>query len=322
MNVFTIQKSNGKTRTIYAPGPVEKRRLRALVPQLNLLAEELDIYKVQHGFTEHRSPLTNAREHIGFLFTVSFDLQDFFDTVSVSHVSLACRSELNSFNSIMPVSMSYEDFFPGGAARQGLPTSPALANIAASPMDKEIWERFCIRKGRFPEPPAKMTRYADDITISTNSFATVQLLLQEIPKIVAKHGFVLNEAKTKVQCGKAGRRIITGVAVDDKTVYIPRSVRRRIRAGAHQMKTGTIKPRTLRHLLRNKLRWHRALPMRLRMQMQLRGLREWAALRFPKQPETTKKNPVVKAISKAVSAATHCQAVQKVIGYFGRKFPL
>lgn len=317
MTKFEILKPSGKTRGIYSPDHNEKRKLRALVPQLNLLAEELDVHGVCHGFTEGRSPVTNAKQHIGYQFTVSFDLADFFDTVTFHHISntiWTCGKD--HLTNKLPL---LTDCFPDGAARQGLPTSPALANIAASPVDREIVERFCIRKGRFSEPPVRYTRYADDLTLSCRTQATVDLLLQEIPKIVEKFGFNINPAKTKVQCAKAGRRVICGVAVDDKGYYVPRDVRRRIRAGMHQSKHG-LKRRAIRRLLFNSKRWRRKLPLRLRLEYQICGLKEWAKLKVPKESREPKKGVVMAAVSHAVNAVCHSSPVVKVLGYFGRKF--
>lgn len=317
MEKFSILKPNGKTRLIYAPNRDEKRQLRAMVPQLNLIAEKLDVHGVQHGFTEGRSPLTNAKVHIGFEYTVSFDLTDFFDTVTMVHVCRACWDPALAAKLPHPIS----DLFVDGAARQGLPTSPALANISASPMDNEIYERFCVRKARFGIVLAVYSRYADDLTFSTNSKATMDLLLQEIPKIVVAHGFKINESKTHIQCARAGRRIITGVAVDDKHCYVPRDIRRRIRAGNHQTRHG-LRRRAIRRLLFNSGRWKVRLPLRLRLQYQLRGLKEWAKLKMPKEVKEPKHNLFTKAISVAVKGICSSAVVTKTLGYLGRKFTL
>lgn len=318
MKKFEIRKLNGKTRLIYAPDEKAKRELRALVPQLNLLAEELDVYRVQHGFTEGRSPVTNAHVHIGFEWTVSFDMADWFDSVTKDHIRRSLGIPTCHANDITLLAQcSAAGTFQDGATRQGLPTSPALANIAAAPMDKEIWERFCTRKGRF-DPPAVYSRYADDLTFSTNNRATVDLLLQEIPLIVQKHVFKINPAKTKVQCAKAGRRIITGVAVDGKTCYVPRDVRRRLRAGRHQLKVG-MKKGLIRRLLSDRFKWKRRLPLHVRFVYQLSGLEEWAKLKAPKAAKERPQNVFVKTVKAVVKAVCASGPVSRAVGYFGRK---
>lgn len=311
MQKILIPKSNGKVRVCYNPDDETKRRLRALVPQLNLIAEELDVFHVQHGFTEGRSPVTNAKQHIGWEFTASFDLDSFFDTVTKAHIDKALSVIRNHS---VPYDLS--ECFVDDAARQGLPTSPALANIAASPMDRDIMA-LC-PKGRFADPVLVYTRYADDLTFSCRTMATVSLLLQEIPKIVEKHGFKINPSKTKVQAAAAGRRIITGVAVGEKDVTITRDTRRRLRAGHHQDTEG-LRRRNIRRLLFNRKRWNTKLPLRARFYFQLRGLREWAKLKAPaNQPEIKSKALAVAA--KVVTAVCGKNISNRIFGHYGRKF--
>lgn len=311
MQKILIPKSNGKTRTVYNPDPELKRRLRALVPQLNLLAEELDVFHCQHGFTEGRSPVTNAKVHIGYEFTLTMDLENWFDTVTLGHISRACWSA-----EIAKKCPALKDCFVDGAARQGLPTSPALANIAASPMIRDIMA-LC-PKGRFTERPFAFTTYADDLTFSCRTMATVELLLLEVPRIVEKHGFKVNASKTKVQAAVAGRRIITGVAVGEHDIAITREVRRRIRAGHHQDQHG-LRRRNIRRLLFDRKRWKTKLPLRFRFYCQLKGLVEWARLKTP-QNEPELKNKVIAAAARVVTACVGQTISNKVFGAWTRRF--
>lgn len=311
MKSMLIPKKAGTFRTVFMPEPDEKRRLRALVPQLNLLAEELDVHKVQHGFTEGRSPVTNARCHIGFEFTLTMDLSEFFDTVSLEMVDNALLAHAGPWE-CPPIT----ECFVHCRAVQGLPTSPALANIAFSPADKDI-VALC-PKGRFAEAAMKYTRYADDLTFSCRTMATVELLLREVPKICERHGFKVNASKTKVQCSAAGRRIITGIAVGEKDITIPRETRRRIRAGDHQAK-GTLKKRNVRRLFANQKRWKRKLPLRFRFHCQLQGLKEWAKLRVP-HADRLPKNKVIAAAARVVTAVVGQKISQKVFGSWARRF--
>jgi RNA-directed DNA polymerase len=307
MKIFEIVKPSGKTRKIYSPDTMEKRKLRALVPQLNLLAEELDVHHVQHGFTEGRSPVTNAKVHIGWGLTVSFDLQDFFDTVTPEMVRIAIPQGTK---------IDLKDCFVDGAARQGLPTSPALANIAFSPADKEIMA-LC-RKGRFSEPPWVYSRYADDLTFSCRTQAQVDWLMERIPPIVVKHGFVINPAKTHVQWAKAGRRVITGVSVGEKDISVPRYVRRRLRAAGHQAKLGRFSASAYRAILRNRKRWKKSIPLHARLLYQLRGLQEWVKLKAPKNQPTKTVTQAVRAV--VVHATQSSVKACRRFGSFLRKF--
>jgi hypothetical protein len=240
MRKFLIRKRNGTVRVIYSPGQYLKEACRAALPRLEEIVESFPASRFHHGFMRGRSPVTNAMQHYGLDYTLNFDIQDFFDSVTYDKVLR-----------VLPVGRPYhlpEAFFPDGAARQGLPTSPLLAVLSVMPMTAEI--ASLTSRGRLGIP-FTFTFYADDITMSFPREATARWLKEIIPPLVERHGFKVNPAKTRLQSARAGRRIITGVAVDDE-VHAPRKIRRRMRAAAHQ---------------RN---WP-----------QLRGLREWAMLRMP-----------------------------------------
>jgi len=219
MRKVRIPKRNGSYRTIYVPSRAQRKALRRLLPALEAAAIKLCPAGVVHGFLHGRSPVTNAMQHVGYAVTVCFDLSSFFDTV-VPEMVLPKLAD--------PLRMAVEqNCFVDGAARQGLPTSPMVSNIAASAMDWEL-ENLLAKNG------VAYTRYADDMTFSTNSEAMVETLLKTVPAIIAKHGFTVNEAKTHVQYAKEGRRNVTGVMVSDVGYYPQRKHKRRLRAALYQ----------------------------------------------------------------------------------------
>lgn len=270
MRVIRIPKGRGRFRTIYAPNQYEKEQANQWHGFLAVLHR--DRHGVQHGFRPARSSVTNALAHRNFRFTLSFDLKDFFDTVRPGHLSqLAPIETLNHL---------FKACFYDGAARQGIPTSPAIANIAAAPMDREI---VAMNRQSRLGPMFVYTRYADDLTFSFNYSGTEEMLRVEIPKLVAKHGFKLNEAKTHLQHARQGRRVITGVAVDDHGTHLPRSVKRKLRAIEHQASNG-LRGRGLRfQISRQRDRRRRGDPISLHalLQGQRRGLQEWSKLKLP-----------------------------------------
>lgn len=246
MRIIEISKGPGKgKRVIYAPNEAEMKALKAKIPALNEIMVRADKCDVQHGFRYGRSPLTNAKCHIGYDYTLTMDLKDFFDSVSLICAVAAMSAQVFADNRI-------KECLVDGAARQGLPTSPLLANIAASPMDNDIMA-LRGKNGRF-EVNFVYTRYADDLTFSFNEYdLNPQWLREQVEQIAQKHGFNVNQSKTKLQSAKAGRRIITGIAVDYKAAYPTRRMKRRFRAAKHQRNTA-----------------------------QARGLAEWLRLRMPK----------------------------------------
>jgi hypothetical protein len=175
-----------------------------------------------HGFYPGRNAVTNAMTHIGHRYTVTADLRNFFDTVKKEQVAFFLPPEV------------VEKVFVDGSPGQGLPTSPAVANIAASWLDHDIkwWAKQNGLKIIY-------TRYADDLTISCDDEATRDAVLAALPDIVTRAGFELAGEKTKVYDAKAGRRMITGVAVGERDVYPSRRIKRKLRAALHQGNTSS-----------------------------------------------------------------------------------
>jgi len=241
MRKFRLPKPSGGYREIWALNRKEKAAYRALIPPLTALCQKLDVHGVMHGFMPGRSPVTNAMAHVGdWEYTVSFDLKDFFDSVDAKHFFRIESDTLKELNGII---------FGKGClpTKQGLPTSPVLANIAFANAD---WKMMRVAKNvdhRFV-----YTRYADDMTFSVLTKSHADYLIECVPSAIHVEGFEVNPKKTRVQWRKVGRREITGLMVDRHGVYPTRETRKRLRAARHQ----------------NNL-------------SQLAGLEEWCRLRMP-----------------------------------------
>lgn len=213
MRIIKIPKRSGGFRTIYAPDAKESRRFRNKLPRLTKHLVRICGDLPCHGFMPNRSPVTNAQQHVGFQWSLSFDLKDFFDSVTYQHLERRLPG------------MQVDRLLVDGAARQGLPTSPLLANIAAAPMDRSILAGLAAG--------VVYTRYADDLTFSSDDRTQLEAIKVWLPAVVTAHKFILNTAKTRLQSAAFGRRVITGVAVD-AGLHPTRSVRKKLRAARHQ----------------------------------------------------------------------------------------
>ena len=202
----------GKTRKVYVASKSRLAMMKKFLPVIQTFAMVSDVHGVQHGFTPGRSPVTNALEHRGFKFTLSMDLKDCFD-----HVTKRSVDEVIGYTS----NFLYES----GIARQGFPTSPSLCNIALSQLDNDLFNRI---RGR-----GVYTRYADDLCVSSGDISVIEDMKDYIRLVVKDYGHEIKDSKTRIQSSLSGRRIITGVAVDDQ-IHPTRKVRRRLRASIHQ----------------------------------------------------------------------------------------
>lgn len=256
MKEVRIPKGNGGYRTVVVPTEEERARLRALLPTLESAERRLarlhGVEHVAHGFVRGRSPITNAWAHVGpWRATITMDLSSWFDTVTTAQVAGALRTAGMPIADALSVATSVTY---NGRAAQGLPTSPAAANLVAVSFDREL---VCTLEGTFGGPDAyRYTRYADDITISlaVDDREAIERAIAAVHAWAAVFGWTVSERKTHVYLARAGRRIVTGVAVDDRGVYPTRDLRRRLRAAQHNAPHSP----------------------------QTRGLAEWAVLRLPR----------------------------------------
>ncbi len=215
--IIKLPKGNGRFRTLYAPSKAYKEKLTTFLLDLQQKVHNADTDHTIHGFMRGRGPVSNAQKHIGYTYTLSLDLKDFFDCVKAEMVSDYLSDE--------QLNLCFID----GIARQGLPTSPLIANLAFLKLDKMI-KHAISEEGIY----TVYTRYADDLIFSFNNKEFAATLEALVEKVIAEGGFALNPAKRKLQSAKQGRRIITGIAVDERDIYPSRKVKRRIRAALHQ----------------------------------------------------------------------------------------
>lgn len=256
MKTLEIKKKSGGVRIVVCPDPEVKASLRALVGPIMAKCRS----EYAHGFRPMHSPVTNAQCHIGYRYTLSMDLSDFFDSVTPDRV----RGRLSK-DELAACMVDPGDGKP--RACQGLPTSPAVSNIAAEPLDTAI-AKLIEKKGR----GVVYTRYADDLTFSFDDWSYYPLLLREIPQIASRCGFRINPKKTRLQDSAYGRREITGISVGESDIRVPRRIRRALRAAEWRAQHGET-PGARRGAAKRAA-----------------GLAEWSKCRLP-QPPKPKPNP-------------------------------
>jgi RNA-directed DNA polymerase len=97
-----------------------------------------------------------------------------------------------------------------------------LANFVARRLDAEI-QSIATQHG------ATYTRYADDmvLTLSNGSDITCTSVFREVASVVKRHGFRINRRKSRI-VGPGGRKVVTGLVVNDLRPRLPKSVKSEI----------------------------------------------------------------------------------------------
>ena len=222
--VTKIPKRAGAFRHIYIAHPEDNLRLRGLLPKLEKVLASADGCRANYAFERGKNCALNAFQHLGRRYTLSMDLEDFFDSVTPSHVA-----------DLLPPSIIQQCFIDGNP-KQGLPTSPLIATIAFLACDKLIVQLLS-KLG----VEAIYTRYADDLIFSFDDIAHRGKILTIVRQVLETHGFRLNSRKTRLQDAKNGRRVVTGIALDQLGLHSTRRIKGKMRAACHQNKADSLR---------------------------------------------------------------------------------
>jgi hypothetical protein len=221
---YLLPKKSGGNRTITAPSKLLKSLQTAI---LKFLLSDVKLTDCVHGFRTGHSTLTNALPHVGKDLVINLDIKNFFPSVKFEQVHRALRRELGEKLSIGSIRFLAEVCSYKGSLPTGAPTSPVLANIILTPLDKSLLS-VCNQYG------ISYSRYADDLTFSGSS--DVKKIIPFVKKCLG--GFGLEIESKKLNLYRRGRRqIVTGIVVNDK-VNLPRKIRRKLRAAVHSSSIG------------------------------------------------------------------------------------
>lgn len=257
---FEIAKRQGGVREILAPESDLKllqHRLSELLQtctvEVNAIhghVETANLQGIAHGFKPFHSIMTNGRAHVARRFVFNVDLRDFFGSINFGRVRGFFISDENyklhpDVATLIAQIACHENKLP-----QGSPCSPVISNLIGHKLDLAL-VRLAAGTG------STYTRYADDLTFSTNKRLFPNRLAVQtnenqwkpghgLKRVVERSGFSFNEAKTRMQY-RDSRQEVTGLTVNRK-VNVPATYRYTVRAMVDSVfKTGDF------FLVRNRL---------------------------------------------------------------------
>lgn len=234
LNYYAYKKQASRYRTFHiakrAKG--EKREIKA--PEEGLLRVQRLLLlcmaavfgpgdDAAHGFVLGRSVLTNAKPHVGRRFVLNLDLKDFFPRTHFGKVVAVLQLppfKLNKEGAYLIANLCCDQ----GALPQGAPTSPILTNVVCQRLDRKLGQLASQFRCEY-------TRYADDLTFSSNRHVFGKKFHNALNDILAKDGYEQNLKKQRLQTPEM-RQEVTGVVVNDKP-NAPREYVRQIRAMLH-----------------------------------------------------------------------------------------
>lgn len=233
-NTLEIPKKNGDTRTICVPNKNLKKVQKKLYNKLSTYYDEIKTQnnftsKISHVFEKNRSIVTNAEVHKNKRYVVNLDLLDFFPSINFGRVrSYFIKNNYFEINDDIATILAQLTCYKG-TLPQGAPTSPLIANMICNIMDIRILK--IAKKYRLD-----YTRYADDLTFSTNNkyfLNDYDKFLEDIKNIIHRSGFELNSKKTRLLFSNS-RQEVTGLVVNKK-ISVPKEYYKNTRAMAHSL---------------------------------------------------------------------------------------
>lgn len=234
-----IAKASGGTRTLHAVSGKLKPLQRKALDQLQ---HDFPPSPRAHGFVPGRSIITNAIPHRRKKVVVKLDLVDFFPSIRFARVFGLFQAPPFRFGREAALTLAQLACVPedNGPLPQGGVLSPYIANVICRRMDQRLTtiarEHHC-----------SFTRYADDLTFSTNDVRHLDAedFIARVQEVVASNGFAINTAKTRI-LRPSDRQIVTGIVVNDG-LNVSRKYLRSLRAILHNMEKEGIEPQLIKH---------------------------------------------------------------------------
>ncbi|WP_201610962.1 retron Ec67 family RNA-directed DNA polymerase/endonuclease [Psychrobacter submarinus] len=247
-NSFTIPKKTGGNRNILAPKSDLKQLQQKLATLLSKCYEEIECNRLtklpkpvsilsfsSHGFRRkidnklssdkfNFDIYSNAKSHTNKKYVLNLDIKDFFKSITFSRIvgyfvkNRDFLLDVDVSVTIAQIATYRETDSTEGYLPQGSPLSPIISNFIGSVLDIKI-----LRLAK--KYKLDYTRYADDITLSTNlKDFPYQIAVHrqdrwivglQLEKIIKSSGFEVNKSKTRLYTNNE-RQEVTSLSVNKK----------------------------------------------------------------------------------------------------------
>lgn len=237
--VYTIPKRSGRgVRIIAQPTEVLKVMQRMV---LDSYLKGLPVHDCAKAYRDGVSIKDNAIAHLNSKYLLKLDFSDFFPSIIpsdlVSHIKRhrgsIFREDAYAVKKIFFWARKKE---PLHRLSIGAPSSPFISNTLMYEFDCKVFDE-CARLGVI------YTRYADDLTFTTNARGALFGLLDIVNKICAEIAYPtlrINPEKT-VFSSKGNNRHVTGlVLTNDNKVSLGRERKRYFRSLIHKYSLGEL----------------------------------------------------------------------------------
>ena len=213
-NISEIPKKTGGYRVIHAPAS----DLKVVLKCIDILLRSVYIpHPNAFAFIEHKNIVDNAKMHTNKRFVYNIDIKDFFYSFDYNRVKTALYKEPFNLNTskekeeiaywisiLTTYKINGKQVLP-----QGSPASPVLTNIICRRLDEKLYRLA-------QEFSVNYSRYADDITFSSDRQIFHGKFIRKLSRIIESEGLVINKSKIRLQ-NQGERQVVTGITVNKGT---------------------------------------------------------------------------------------------------------
>jgi RNA-directed DNA polymerase len=223
---YHIRKRDGTLRKISQPSK-ELKAVQAWI--LRNILDKLNPSEYAMAYIQGKSLKDNITPHKSNRFFLSVDIEDFFPSISIWHVKRIF--ELLGYSAQAAMILRRLCVYFGGLPQGGV-TSPALSNLACLRLDRRL-------AGLTSRRNIVFTRYADDMTFSSNNRKVLYRTLPIILSIIQSEGFIPKKSKTRF-LGPRSQCRITGLIKNssEPRFGIGRKKKIQMRAIMHHLVSG------------------------------------------------------------------------------------
>lgn len=199
---YKIYKKGSKI--IYNPS----RELKTLQYWLNSrIFGMLEYSKFTAAYQKGCSIKKNASIHSKSNYILHTDIEKFFNNITEYHINILLR-EINQLGE-SDKELIKKIILHKGHLVIGSVSAPHISNCVMYKFDMELYDTI------IKNTNMKYTRYADDITISSNEYISYDVI-KKIEDLLVKYRFSINNNKTYFS-SRATRRRVTGITIDNST---------------------------------------------------------------------------------------------------------
>lgn len=236
---YEILKRNGiDTRQIAQPSRESKFIQRMIIDELRSV---LRVHKAATAYEKETGIRLNALRHLNSRYLLKMDFKNFFPSITPELFFAVAESSGVEFEQVDKVFLEHALFFRAKRRSRlrmsiGAPSSPFISNFVMNTFDHAMM-KFCVERN------ISYTRYADDLTFTTNEKNVLFDLPKMVATLLAEYCFKkirINSSKTVFSSKRFNRHVTGIVLTNNNELSIGRARKREIASLINSFRYGAL----------------------------------------------------------------------------------